>query len=45
MSHSSKNAFKTVNWVRVKVRFSQAINRLSSDTFTNQCPSYFNGVF
>ena len=44
MSHSSKNEFKTVDWLRVKDRFSQAIHS-TVRYFTNQCPSYVNDVF
>ena len=43
MSHSSKNDFETVDWVRVKVRFSQAINPLSSDILLINVPFILMG--
>ena len=45
MSHSSKNEFKTVDWLRVKDRFSKAIHSTVFRYFTYQFPSYFNEVF
>ena len=43
MSHSSKNEFKTFDWVRVKDRFSQAINRLFSDILLINAPVILMG--
>ena len=45
MSHSSKNEFKTVDWLRVKDRFSKAIHSAVFRYFTDHFPSYFNEVF
>ena len=40
-----RNQLKTLDWLPVKDRFSQAINLTVLRYFTNQCPSYLEEFF